>query len=741
MRPVRLLLILTTVLFAITLLLVIPRATNSQNVNRSSSPSSSRFGALFSFHSPLFPLSAIISLTDDNSTFFLSRPAAFGPLLPDRGVSGQLWIGRGFGEDPLGRVGVDLMPEGELGCSDVPGWDEGLASHFRSPVGNGVKKEKTENKVKNEPRKDLDDNLDAKTVPTISENDDEHIPPKKIDNDGTDDYLHEPIVSGSNLVPGSLSASSDKHADIQSLQETAEIAGKVVLLSRGGCGFLEKVKWAQKRSAIAVIVGDNIPGGPLITMYAKGDTSNVTIPALFTSYTTAHLLSSLIPSGGHLGTTVPSVTLPGKGKESKPGPEEDFEFSTSPKTAIGDVDANKVDPPEPEPEVEESSWFRTILSCLGLTSKKSNSNTRPPSSGSSDWVVAQDWDKDHPTGSKKHPQGKKGGKADATENTDNFVIGVHDWRNPDLLKKPAKSNGVTGDEKTAKRGKSEERKLHGGLATPESGQYSKPDTSRSSRAAVGKGSRKEHSKSPSLKSWSSKPKEYGASEKSKQNPKADSSKPKVVPEPAKPDVKTKQTPPHDGLWVTLTPTTMSSSPFIDTLLVLVVSPLVTLTLVYALLLIRSRIRRRRWRAPKSVVDRLPIRTYHSIPSGASTSSYATPAPGTPGPTTPLLSSTVISRPSGGLASRSHSRHRPRSFTTSEVLDQVGPSMAQTQQPNDSGDSVSLTESEKREKGLAEWRRRYGGRQRECVVCLEEYVDGVSQVMSLPCGHEFHAECM
>lgn len=49
--------------------------------------------------------------------------------------------------------------------------------------------------------------------------------------------------------------------------------------------------------------------------------------------------------------------------------------------------------------------------------------------------------------------------------------------------------------------------------------------------------------------------------------------------------------------------------------------------------------------------------------------------------------------------------------------------------------------EKREAGLQEWRRKYGGRQKECVVCLEEYVDGVSQVMSLPCGHEFHAECM
>ncbi|KAL0634493.1 hypothetical protein Q9L58_006582 [Maublancomyces gigas] len=37
---------------------------------------------------------------------------------------------------------------------------------------------------------------------------------------------------------------------------------------------------------------------------------------------------------------------------------------------------------------------------------------------------------------------------------------------------------------------------------------------------------------------------------------------------------------RDGLWITLTPTTMSSSPFFDTLLVLVISPLVTFTTPY-----------------------------------------------------------------------------------------------------------------------------------------------------------------
>lgn len=69
---------------------------------------------------------------------------------------------------------------------------------------------------------------------------------------------------------------------------------------------------------------------------------------------------------------------------------------------------------------------------------------------------------------------------------------------------------------------------------------------------------------------------------------------------------------------------------------------------------------------------------------------------------------------------------------------MGPSAVQTSQVDD---AVSMTESEKREQGLAEWRKRYGGRQRECVVCLEEYVDGVSRVMSLPCGHEFHVDCI
>jgi len=160
----------------------------------------------------------------------------------------------------------------------------------------------------------------------------------------------------------------------------------------------------------------------------------------------------------------------------------------------------------------------------------------------------------------------------------------------------------------------------------------------------------------------------------------------------------------DGLWITLTPTSMSSSPFFDTLLVLVISPLVTLTIVYALLLARSVIRRRRWRAPKSVVERLPVRTYQSTPS--------TPAPPPP------------RRPSSLPARNNRERNVSNASSSRSVSAPSAPEKQNKeyihQSPPRSG---------------------YQGGSVECVVCLEEYVDGVSRVMRLPCGHEFHASCI
>lgn len=149
-----------------------------------------------------FPSTAVISLTDDNSTYFLSRPAAFGPSLPKSGLKAELFV-----------------LEEELACDDTPGWDPSRVS------------------------------------------------PPPVERDGTDDM--------DLLSRAYAEKSRTEHADIESLQQSAEMDGKIILVTRGGCGFLEKVLWAQRRGAVALIVGDykgtgRIGSGGLVTMYAKG---------------------------------------------------------------------------------------------------------------------------------------------------------------------------------------------------------------------------------------------------------------------------------------------------------------------------------------------------------------------------------------------------------------------------------------------------------------------------------------
>jgi hypothetical protein len=297
---------------------------------------------------------------------------------------------------------------------------------------------------------------------------------------------------------------------------------------------------------------------------------------------------------------------------------------------------------------------------------------------------------------------------------------VQDWRDPDLV--PAKSSAVavptetTGSEtsqQSNEKGTHPTASLKGGSITPGSGEYhavekpasSRDNTPKESRSSASTGSED----APGAKrNWFYRH-IIGKGDKTERSTNGKTQRTRDVPK--KQVVRTKE---HDGLWVTLTPTSMSTSPFFDTLLVLIVSPLLTLSVVYVLLLLRSRIRRRRWRAPKSLVERLPVRTYHTIPttSSSSSSSMRSLSPGPVSQTSPLLG--VKSGATESVRSRpQHQTAEPRSFESRR---------------------------EKTETSTT-WRRKYTGRQVECVVCLEEYIDGQSQVMSLPCGHEFHAECM
>lgn len=703
------------------------------------------FRSFLSFTAPftLFPPNAAISLTDDNSTFFPARPAAFGPPLPTKGLSGQLWIGSGFADENL----PDGEGEGELGCSDLPGWGDGTAILGLKGTTIGLSA-----KTKAAPAvTDREKILKRSTLPKGPPVDlaaDTETKPKDTDqpvDDGTDDYLHQGLSA---KQPGfEMTTVTSSHADIQSIQETAEITNKVVLLSRGGCGFLEKVKWAQRRGAKGVIVGDNQKGGPLIQMFARGDTSNVTIPAIFTSRTTAHLLSSLMQPGSFVediidenGNPTFKVQQSDKARKNKKLAAPTVLESTKPKEeplilkSKVPRKAASTDGSGKASKRQQHSWFSRLFG-LSANSKAVTDRSRPPSSGQHDWVLVDDWndEKDKVIRSsleKASKQGQDTATSGQKTSGDGFQIGVQDWRDPDLVDAPSAGSDKTSpsgkgttaggkaaklDSKTTAEKSITDKKgdkaqdlngPKGGSITPGSGQYVPQPQTKEKQSSSKTG--KQETGSNGLISKIFGDDDAADFAQSHTAPKAINTPLTKQPEPSMPV--------HEGLWVTITPTG-STAPFFDTLLVLVVSPLITLTVVYALLILRAKIRRRRWRAPKSVVDRLPVRTYHTVATSP-TQTPKLPSPTSTSPTTPLL--------------QSASRPRPRSRTTTGVPDADDLLRVDTALQN----SRSPSRTEKR----SQWKK-YMGRQVECVVCLEEYVDGVSRVMSLPCGHEFHVECM
>ena len=734
-----------------------------QTVSTSTSSGRNGINSFFSFRAPfsLFPPNAIITLTHENSTAFLARPGAFGPPLPQDGLNGRVWIGSGFGDDAIRQGSAAVGIAGELGCSDVPGWSSyskpggsisGMASgdERTAPVAT-----KFDKRSSNDERpfgsdadmlKDSSHEKKGASKPAVS--------------DGTDDYLHHPLAGSGVSRPNdpNTAESSEKHADIQSIQESAEISGKIVLLSRGGCGFLEKVMWAQRRGAIALIVGDDTKGGPLIQMYARGDTSNVTIPSIFTSRTTAHLLSSLVGSGNFLQDSVdakgnPTLKVLHSDKPKKAGKKHTPQSTSTTTTAVTKATAtarrgSKV-PKEKSMTAKEKSatktiqrpgWFRSLFFGSKEDSVRAD-RSQPPKNGKLDWVLVEDW-KDVDRTSRKKISSTKPKKIEDAEDRgnsadDDFIIGVQDWRDPDLVGRPEEEDTKDGAQEnaestTAKNSLSPTTpgKKHAGVQnTPEktgsgSGRYSakvdpeveKSDTKGQKESADGE-------KSKGIFNTI-----FGDDDDEDMVVTATGSgrttnHAYMYEESGDTDGDDED---YDGLWVTLTPTS-GASPFLDTILVMVVSPTITLAVVYALLLVRSRIRRRRWRAPKSVVERLPVRTYQTIQTSAQQSPRL-PSPSSSSAATPLLQQSPAVRP------------RPRSRTTTGIPE-PGTLSRNNSSPLDVPAPPGGSQDREKTSGISpEWKK-YMGRQVECVVCLEEYVDGVSRVMSLPCGHEFHADCM
>ncbi|TPX60581.1 hypothetical protein PhCBS80983_g01669 [Powellomyces hirtus] len=64
----------------------------------------------------------------------------------------------------------------------------------------------------------------------------------------------------------------------------------IALVQRGRCSFAQKIRAMQTSGAKAVVVGDNTPHSPLITMFAGENTTDIVIPSVFVALADYELL-------------------------------------------------------------------------------------------------------------------------------------------------------------------------------------------------------------------------------------------------------------------------------------------------------------------------------------------------------------------------------------------------------------------------------------------------------------------
>ncbi len=79
------------------------------------------------------------------------------------------------------------------------------------------------------------------------------------------------------------------------LTNAADVAGRIAIVNRGGCGFAVKAATVQAAGAIALIVADNVPGSPPAGM--SGTDATLTIPSVRITQTAGNTLKAELANG------------------------------------------------------------------------------------------------------------------------------------------------------------------------------------------------------------------------------------------------------------------------------------------------------------------------------------------------------------------------------------------------------------------------------------------------------------
>ena len=88
---------------------------------------------------------------------------------------------------------------------------------------------------------------------------------------------------------------------------SVDLAGSVALIDRGGGTFAAKAIAAQEKGAVAVVIANNRPGGPIAPGDTNADAASVSIPVMMVSQSDGAQLRSA--TGGSVDI---SVCKPGK---------------------------------------------------------------------------------------------------------------------------------------------------------------------------------------------------------------------------------------------------------------------------------------------------------------------------------------------------------------------------------------------------------------------------------------------
>lgn len=120
------------------------------------------------------------------------------------------------------------------------------------------------------------------------------------------------VVLGLDAADGAGPSTTDACSPITN---AAAVAGKVALVDRGTCGFIVKVKNLQNAGAVAVIVADNVAGGPPAGL--GGVDPTITIPSVRITLADGNTIKAALPGGVNVTLAVDPAVRAGADRNGR----------------------------------------------------------------------------------------------------------------------------------------------------------------------------------------------------------------------------------------------------------------------------------------------------------------------------------------------------------------------------------------------------------------------------------------